>query len=485
VVLKNISKSFGATEALKSVNFTLKKGEIHAIVGENGAGKTTLVNILFGLIKNDFGDIIVRGIHYKNMSPAISKKVGIALIPQKLQLISELSIGENLFLNSWPKKKPLNLISWTEIKHKSEVLLNKLKVDLDPSIKVGNLRYVDQQIIAITKSFFEDQADIIILDEPTAPLAAHEIELLFKFIRSLKNEGTSFVYISHYLDEVLKISNRVTVLRDGKVVCVNITNQLNIKELVKNMVGEDVDLYPKRNPQHGEVLLEVNNLSIKPLLKDITFNLNRGEILGIAGLKGSGRTELARSICGLDKFDSGKTILRGEDIKLKGVMEGLNIGIGYLPEDRITWGLFQDRSTRENITITFLKKITNMMRLIRVKKEKKLVNNYVKKLNIKLSSIDQLLNQLSGGNQQKVMISKLLGCDLEVFIFDDPTFGIDIKAKMHIHQVMNELTYQGKSILLISSDMNELEGMCDRIIVLRDSRIAGEYLRDKFNEIQL
>ena len=485
VNLRNICKSFGSTRALRNVNFHLEKGEIHAIIGENGAGKTTLVNILYGLIDKDSGEIHIKGTEYKKLSPSVARKIGIAMIPQKIQLVPELSIGENLFLNDWPRAQSSILIDWDEIQNKSHELLKKLELDLDPATKVANLSYVNQQIIAITKAFFVEQADIIILDEPTAPLAIHEIEILFNFIRSLKKSNTtSFIYISHFLDEVLKISDMVTILRDGEVVCCNNTESFTLASLVKYMVGEETDLYPKRDVNIGDTILQVQNISKKPLFKDVSFNLNKGEILGLYGLKGSGRTELVRIICGLDDFESGQIILKGRKIKNHNVEEAITNGIGYLPEDRIKWGMLTGRSIRENATITFLKKLLSIIGLIEIKKESNTVEKYVKQLNIKLSNIDQRIEELSGGNQQKVMVARLLGSGLEVFILDDPTFGIDIKAKKHIHQIMNDLVNSGKSILLISSAITELIEMSDRIIVLKNGEITENYGKQDFCKLE-
>ncbi|MDD3655952.1 MAG: sugar ABC transporter ATP-binding protein [Atribacterota bacterium] len=485
VNLRNICKSFGSTRALRNVNFHLEKGEIHAIIGENGAGKTTLVNILYGLIDKDSGEIHIKGTEYKKLSPSVARKIGIAMIPQKIQLVPELSIGENLFLNDWPRAQSSILIDWDKIQNKSHELLKKLELDLDPTTKVANLSYVNQQIIAITKAFFVEQADIIVLDEPTAPLAIHEIEILFNFIRSLKKSNTtSFIYISHFLDEVLKISDMVTILRDGEVVCCNNTESFTLTSLVKYMVGKETDLYPKRDVNIGDTILQVQNISKKPLFKDVSFNLNKGEILGLYGLKGSGRTELVRIICGLDRFESGQIILKGRKIKNHNVEEAITNGIGYLPEDRIKWGMLTGRSIRENATITFLKKLLSIIGLIEIKKESNTVEKYVKQLNIKLSNIDQRIEELSGGNQQKVMVARLLGSGLEVFILDDPTFGIDIKAKKHIHQIMNDLVSSGKSILLISSAITELIEMSDRIIVLKNGEIIESYGKQDFCKLE-
>ena len=480
-----ISKRFGGTQALKDINFELKRGEVHAIVGENGAGKTTLVNILHGIIKNDSGSIIIKGKRYASINPSIAKKVGITVIPQKVQLVSSLSIEENLFFNNWPRLKFFNLVNWPEMRRLSRKLLEKLELSLDPFKKIKDLSYIDKQIIQITRALFIDNADIIILDEPTAALVDHEINILFDFIKSLRDKGTSFIYISHYLNEVFKICDKVTILRDGEVVTTKEVKKLTMEKLVKSMVGINVDLFPDRNTSLAGDILEVKNFAKKPLLRNVNFNLRKGEILGISGLKGSGRTELCRSICGLDRFDSGELIYKGKKIRVNSTRKGLDIGIGYLPDDRIKWGIALMRPIRENITITFLKKIINKIGFIRLKKEEEIVDYYIDKLNIKASSINQSVNYLSGGNQQKVIISKLLGANLDVLIFDDPTFGVDVKVKMNIHKIMNEIVDKGGSIILVSSDNAELIGMCDRIIILKNGEIVEEYLKDKISETML
>jgi ABC-type sugar transport system ATPase subunit len=483
--MKNISKSFGSVQALKNVDFTLKRGEVHGLVGENGAGKTTLMNILHGIEANDSGTIQINSHEFKQMSTSTAKKMGIAVIPQKIQLFFELSIAENLFINNWPINKKSHAINWSEMKSKTREILEKVDLNIDPLRKVSTLSYIEQQMIEIAKGFFVEKAEILILDEPTSPLVIHEIKILFNLIETLKKKGLSFIYISHYLDEVFKICDRVTVLRDGQVVSVADIKSIDMKTLIKMMVGEGINIYPNRKSNIGEDILEVKKFIRKPMLNGVNFTVKRGEILGIAGLKGSGRTELARSLCGLDRYDEGEIVYKGKKIKINSTRKGLDNGIGYLTEDRIKWGLFSIRSVIENTTITFLKKIINKAGFIKIKEEKDIVQSYRDKLNIKIASTNQQVKYLSGGNQQKVIIAKLLGSDLDIFIFDEPTFGIDVKAKMYIHEIMNMLVEEGKSIILISSDVMELVRMSDRIIILKEGKIQKELLQDSINESKI
>ncbi len=485
IQLSGICKNFGGVKALQNVGFDIRKGDIHAIVGENGAGKTTLINILCGILKRDSGEIIIKGLAYRNITPAVARRIGIAVIPQKLNIFPDLSVAENLFINNWPKKKASKIISWTEMKSLSRDLLEKFGLAIDTSTSMGSLSYVDQQMVEITRMLFAEKADIIILDEPTACLVANEIQLLFDFIKNLQGKGISFLYISHYLDEVFKICTKATVLRDGNHVLTKETKSLTMKELVRSMVGEELDLFPKRNSKIGEVLLEVRNLRKRPMLKDVNIILRKGEILGLAGLKGSGRTEIARSVCGLDDFDGGTFCINGNKAKIGKVRDALDLGIGYLSEDRIKWGLILNRPMKENVTLTFIRKLLTRFGLVNLKKEKQVVESYISKFGIKTTGINQECGALSGGNQQKVVISKLLGADLKVIFFDDPTFGVDVKAKTSVHQFMNEFVAEGRAIVLISSDVMELVSMSDRVITLSNGEIKEEYSKDEIDENKL
>ncbi len=485
IQLSGITKRYGMAEVLSDVDFDLRKGEVHAIVGENGAGKTTLMNVLYGLINCDKGEILIKGNKYSNISTSAVKKLGVALIPQKLQMLSNLTVAENLFINNWPQNKYIGLISWKKMVDQAKELLAKVNLSIDPNMIMGKLSYVDQQMIVITRMLFAENADIILLDEPTAPLVEQEINLLFNFIEQLRNEGYSFVYISHYLNEVFRICNRATVLRDGKLVFTRDVKSLTMRELITGMVGEDVELYPKRNHQIGELAFEAKDLIIPPVVNGVSFGLHKGEILGIAGIKGSGRTEIARSICGLDALKSGQLILDGKNIKIDNVQEALTLGVGYLTEDRIKWGIVGIRPLYENATLAFLKKITSRLGLIKVKEEQKIVAGLIDTYDIRTRGPNQTTRNLSGGNQQKVILAKLLGADLRILFLDEPTFGIDVKAKTHVYKIMNNFVEGGNSIVLISADVFEIVEMCDRILILRDGTISQSFERGQINEKEL
>lgn len=485
IQLSGITKRYGMAEVLSDVDFDLHKGEIHAIVGENGAGKTTLMNVLYGLVNCDKGEIWIKGNKYSNVSTSMVKKLGVALIPQKLQMLSNLSVAENLFINNWPVAKPLGLISWKKMVAQAKELLGKVNLSIDPTVKMGKLSYVDQQMVVITRMLFAENADIILLDEPTAPLVEQEINLLFNFIESLRKEGYSFIYISHYLNEVFRICDRATVLRDGKLVFTRDVKSLTMRELITGMVGEDVELYPKRSHQIGEIEFEAKDLIIPPVVNGVSFGLHKGEILGIAGIKGSGRTEIARSICGLDALKSGQLVLDGKNIKINNVQEALSVGVGYLTEDRIKWGIVGIRPVSENVTLAFLHKVTTKLGLIKIKVEQKMVAGLIDTYDIRTRGPNQMTRNLSGGNQQKVILAKLLGADLRVLFLDEPTFGVDVKAKTHVYKIMNNFVEKGNSIVLISADVFEMVEMCDRILILRNGMIANSYDRGQINEKEL
>jgi len=480
---KKICKDFDGVEALKDVDFDLKKGEIHGLVGENGAGKTTLINILCGAIKNDSGEIEINLKKYDCININIAKINGINIIPQHVSLIYGLTIAENLFLNNWTKNR-LGFINWSKLNKIAAKILKKVELNLNPKQKVEGLSYINQQIITITKVFFVENTRILILDEPTAPLTYKEIVDLFRFIELLKKKGVSFIYITHHMDEIFKICDRVTVLRDGRSVLTEEVNKLTMRDLTNNMIGKGIDIFSRKNIKVNRLVpvLEVKNLKRKPILKDICFKLYKGEVLGIAGLKGSGRTEIARSICGLDKFDDGNIILNGKIIKIKNVGDVLNLGIGYLTEDRIKWGLIETCTVKENISISILNKLINKIGLIKVGTEKKIAKDFVRDLDIKTATINQPILDLSGGNQQKVMVSRLLAANLNIFFFDDPTFGIDIKTKMQIYNIINDITSEDKSVVIISSEITELINVCDRVIVIQNGSVKYNINTDQIDE---
>ena len=476
----NISKSFGAVKAIKHADFDLLRGEIHGIVGENGAGKSTLMGVLHGTHKTDSGVIKINENEYAQMTPGIAKKEGIAIIPQKMQIFPDLTVAENVFINNW-SVKGLS-IDWKDLCAKTKKVLAKVDLELDPTKKVGELSFIEKQMLVIARGLFIENADVVILDEPTSALVVQEVEILFNLINRLKQQGIAFIYITHFLDEIYRICDRVTVMRDGVTVACRDTKSLEMKELVTLLVGEGVDLYPPRNAKVGENVLEVKNLVVDPLIQDVSFEVKRGEILGIAGLKGSGRTELSRAIVGLDSYKSGKIVYKGRRRKFRNIKESMSAGLGYLTEERHKYGLIPGASVADNITVTFLEKILNGLGFISSKKADAKVTEYIRKMQIKVPSGKQAVGKLSGGNQQKVVIAKLLGAELDTIIFDDPTVGIDIKAKMYIHQIMNELVEQGKSIILISSDIMEVTNMSDRVILLKNGKITQNLEKGNFDE---
>lgn len=484
IQLFGVNKRFGMAQVLTDVDFNLRKGEVHALVGENGAGKTTLMNVLYGLVPRDSGEVVIRGNPLGNITTSHIKKAGVALIPQKLQMLSNLSVAENLFINSWPRNK-VGLISWKLMENQAYELLAKVGLKVNPKRKMGTLSYVDQQMVVITRMLFAEEADVIILDEPTAPLVEREINLLFNFIESLKLEGYSFIYISHFLNEVFQICDRATVLRDGIVVFTKEVKSLSMSELIKGMVGEDVELFPNRKHDIGESIFQVKDLEVPPLVKKLNLSLRKGEIIGIAGIKGSGRTEIARAICGLDAIGSGEIFLDGEKINIKNVDNALTYGIGYLTEDRIKWGIIGARPLYENATLTFLKKITTKIGIINEKEEKDIVNGFISTYDIRTTGPKQSAKNLSGGNQQKVILAKLLGADLKILFLDDPTFGVDVKAKTHVYRIMNDFVERGNSIVLISSDVYEMIAMCDRIHILKEGKVGETYDRGMISENDL
>jgi ribose transport system ATP-binding protein len=483
--LSGITKRYGNNVVLDNVDYELNRGEVHALVGENGAGKTTLVKVLYGLVRRDRGEIWIKGTSYRQITTSAAKKLGLALIPQKLQMLPNLTVAENLFINNWPRGRGSPLINWRRIRREAAGLLSKVNLEINPNKIMGELSYVDQQMIVITRMLFAEKADVIILDEPTAPLVENEIAMLFDFIASLKNQGFSFIYISHFLSEVFRICDRATVLRDGEVVFTKDVSSLTMRELIKGMVGEDVELFPKREPKIGTTVFEVKHFAVKPVVQDVSFTLREGEILGLAGLKGSGRTEIARGVCGLDAYQGGEILLGDRRLRIRSVRDALDRGIGYLTEDRIKWGLVGCRPLKENSTITFLKKIVNWLRLINIRKERELVKSFITRLDIRTTGPEQLCDYLSGGNQQKVILSKLLGTDSSILFLDEPTFGIDVKAKTSVYRIMNDFVGKKGSIVLISADMMELIEMCDRILTLRDGRIDREFRRGQINEKEL
>ena len=474
--MKNITKSFPGVKALSDVSFSVRQGEVHALVGENGAGKSTLMKILDGVYQTDSGSIFIDGKEIKLRSPKDARLARIGLIFQEFNLVNQLSAAENIFLNRLKKKG--TLVDWKKTNKDAETIVQKLGFAFNVTTIVENLSAAQKQLVEIAKVLSEE-ARIIVMDEPTSSLTASESENLFKIIKNLKNNGITIIYISHKLEEVFAISDTCTIMRDGKIVETRPTSDFTQAQIIERMVGRTVDMeFPKRNFQTGEVVLDVKGLFMGNKVKNVSFSLHRGEILGIAGLVGSGRTELAETIFGANKYSKGELFINGKKAKIRNTYDGKIRGIGFLTEDRKETGLVLTYDITRNISVTNLLKTKNGL-FLSSKKEGQEVVQYVKELNIKTPSVRQLLMNLSGGNQQKVVFAKWLFSDADILILDEPTRGIDVGAKYEIYLLMNKLVQEGKSIIMISSELPEVLGMSDRVLVLSAGEIAGELKKEE------
>ncbi len=471
--MRQIGKTFPGVVALDDVDFELRRGEVHILLGENGAGKSTLMKILSGAYQKSAGQIFLDGSEVEIKNPKHAQTLGISTIYQEFNLIPHLSAGENIFLGREPAQIP-GVINQRAIFKAAAHALRALGLDLNPRILVRDLRVAEQQMVEVAKALSLD-ARILIMDEPTAALTEYEIAELFATIRRLKEKGVSIVYISHRMEELFEIGDRVTVLRDGRSVGTYDVKGITKSELIRLMVNRELtDLFPKQKAPIGPEVLRVDRLSTKGVLKDVSFSLHKGEVLGIAGLLGAGRTELARAIFGLDKVTSGSIHINGAVHKITSPRTAINSGIGFLTEDRKSQGLVLSLSVERNLCLSSLDKFSNWG-VMNTGQERRAAGRYVSELRIKTPSLDQKVVFLSGGNQQKVVLSKWLCSQAEVFIFDEPTRGVDVGAKAEIYQLMNRLTAQGVAIIMISSEMLEVLGMSDRILVMRGGQIAAEF----------
>ena len=474
--MRGISKSFPGVRALDKVDLSVKRGEVHAILGENGAGKSTLMKILAGAYSMDEGEIVLRGQAVDIRNPHHAQELGIAIIHQEFNLAPHLTAEANIFIGREPRSRFFNFIDQRRVHEESAALVRELGVNLEVSRPVRELNVSQQQITEIAKALSMD-ADIIIMDEPTSALAEAEIATLFAVIRRLKQKGITFLYISHNLDEVFQISDRITVLRDGRCIGTRETAEVTPQEVIKMMVGRTLDdLYPKEVVEIGPTVLEVKNLSREGVLHDISFSLRRGEILGIAGLLGAGRTELMRCIFGADPRTAGEIWVDGWKVDIRSPADAMRAGIALVPEDRKQQGLFLGLAVRVNVTAATLSSMANMGWVSRAR-ERAFVDDYIKALNIKTAGQEQLAGNLSGGNQQKVVLARWLSIKPKILILDDPTRGIDVGAKVAIHNLMGEFARQGVGIILISSELPEVLGMSDRILVMDGGRLKGEFSR--------
>jgi ribose transport system ATP-binding protein len=470
--MRGIFKSFPGVKALQDVDFDLHPGEVHVLLGENGAGKSTLMKILSGVYTPDAGTIRLSGREVAFSNPRQAQDHGVATIYQEFALVPYLSITQNIFLGDEISLRGLPVLNWPAMHRQARVALRQLNLDVNPRTTVRDLGVAKQQLVEVAKALHR-RADLIIMDEPTSALSQHEIEDLFSVIRQLKARGVGIVYISHHLDEVHRIGDRVTVLRDGQRINTLPVSGVTVDDLIRMMVGRNLsDQFPKVDIERRDEVLRVEGLSRKGILHDISFAAYGGEILGIAGLVGSGRTELARALFGADSIDAGRIILDGKPVKIHGPSDAVDLGIGLLTEDRKEQGLVLGMSVRNNITLPILGRITSTP-LLNVRQEREIAGRFVHDLNIRTPSLAQQAKYLSGGNQQKVVLSKWLATSPRVLIFDEPTRGIDVGAKVEIYTLMTRLAKEGVAILMISSELPEVIGMSDRVLVMFEGRISG------------
>lgn len=478
LTMQGINKSFSGVQVLSQVQFTLESGEVHALMGENGAGKSTLMKILNGIYSKDSGTITVKGTEQSISSPSAAQQLGIVMIHQELNLIPHLTVMENIFIGREFTIGPTKLIDWRKMKRESSKYLSKLGLEIDPSTLIADLSVGQQQMIEIAKALSMN-TEILVLDEPTAALTDREIEGLFRVIDSLKKQGVGMIYISHRMEEIFRICDRITVMRDGQYVGTERVDETDMDQIVKMMVGREIkDRFPKIDIELGEEKLKVQNLSQKGVLHDISFSIRGGEIVGIAGLMGAGRTELAKALFGVTKIDSGTISVNCTPVQIHKPMDAIRAGLALVTEDRKDEGLLLEMSVSDNLSMPNLTAVSNYS-FLSGKKEQELSDTMIKKLHIKTSSGAQAVGSLSGGNQQKVVIGKWLATNPQIFILDEPTRGVDIGAKKEIYDLMNKLASEGVAILMISSELPEVLGMSDRILVMHEGKMSGHFTKEE------
>ncbi len=477
VRMQGIDKHFPGVHALKKCDFELQAGEVHALVGENGAGKSTIMKILTGVFKKDEGTIYYKGKEVDITNTKEAQKLGISIIHQELNLMPDLTVAENIFIGREMIKGGI-FCDNNKLNKATEVLLNSMKVKIAPTTRVDSLTVAQQQMVEIAKALSFD-SEVLIMDEPTAALTESEIDELFIIIKELRAKGVGIVYISHRMNELKRICDRVTVMRDGEYISTNNMDDITIDEIIKMMVGREifVEVVELNKKKEHEVVLEVKSLNRGRHVKDVNFHLRRGEILGFAGLMGAGRTEVARCIFGADKLESGQIILNGKEVKIKSPKEAVKKGVGYLSEDRKRFGLVLGLDVESNVAMSSMSNFINKFGFLKPNKISKNSEKYVESLSIKTPSGTQLVKNLSGGNQQKVVMGKWLTKNCDILIFDEPTRGIDVGAKSEIYKLLNNLADQGKSIIMISSELEEIIRMSHRVMVMCEGRITGELER--------
>ncbi len=475
VLMEGIEKSFPGVHALSQCQFELRAGEVHALVGENGAGKSTLMKVLTGIYKKDAGRIFYKGQEVDIPNPRAAQLLGLSIIHQELNLMPHLTVAQNIFIGREPRRGMPFILDETAINEQTERLFEMMRLKLDPRAKVADLTVAKQQMVEIAKAL-SFNAEVLIMDEPTAALTDTEIDELFRMIRDLREKGVGVVHISHRLEELKKISDRVTVMRDGRYVNTVQTGEVSVGQIISMMVGRTIYETAPEIPENGhqEVVLEVKHLNRGNLIRDVNFKLKRGEVLGFSGLVGAGRTEVARAIFGADPYDSGEIYIKGKRVQIHSPQDAVQQGIGYLSEDRKRFGLTVGMDVETNIVLSAFNKFLGLLGWVNSPKIRATAEHYINALSIKTPSLQQKVKNLSGGNQQKVIVGKWLTADTEILIFDEPTRGIDVGAKSEIYKLLNDLAQQGKAIIMISSELPEILRMSHRIVVMCEGRVTGE-----------
>jgi rhamnose transport system ATP-binding protein len=477
IELSGIAKHFGSVQALQGIDFRLFPGEVHALAGENGAGKSTLVKILAGIYRPDAGMVKVGGEVVELRSPTQAQALGIAVVHQEPMLFPDLDVAENVFMGRHPRDR-FGRVDWKRMYREVDQLLASLDVSLSSHTPVQGLSVAEQQLVEIAKALSLD-ARVLVLDEPTAALSAHEVDELFAIVRQLRERGVAILFVSHRLEEIFEIADRLTIFRDGLHIITTPVSEMTTEAIIRHMVGRELsNLFPKSEARIGDVVLEVRHLSRPGSFTDVSFQLRQGEILGFAGLVGAGRTEVARVLFGLDRAESGEIWLRGKPVRIRSPRDAMRSGLAYVPEDRHQHGLVMAFSIAANVTLPILKQISRLG-LIDPRLERKVAGDYSSQLHVRSSGIEQLVNALSGGNQQKVVLSKWLATNPSVLILDEPTRGIDVAAKAEVHRIVSDLAGEGLAIILISSELPEVLAMADRVIVLHEGRVSGIFARSE------
>jgi ribose transport system ATP-binding protein len=479
--MSGITKSFGGIKALNSVNFKVRRGEIHALIGENGAGKSTLMKILSGAYLPDDGKICIDGKLCNITGPSDAQKMGIGIIYQEFQLIPSLSVAENIYMGDFPYKAGA-VIDWKKMRSDAKAALGRIGFEIDVTKQVADLSVAYQQMIEITKAV-NKKVRILVLDEPTSVLAPNEVEKLFEVMRALKQQGVTMIYISHKLDELFSICDSVTVMKDGSYVGIEETANITKDRLISMMIGRRLEtMFPERKPRElDEIVLETRGVN-SAVNSDCSIFVRRGEIVGLSGLVGSGRTELVRAIFGADAITSGEILLEGRQVSIRNPRQAVKLGIGLIPEDRKNHGIILDKAIRQNTSMAAVEKVVQMGIINHADEKKSVTDLVVDKLKTKTSRIESDVGNLSVGNQQKVVLSNWIFSDCKVMIFDEPTRGVDVGAKSEIYQIISELAEAGKAVIVISSEMEEIIGLCDRVYVMHEGRITGTVERGEITE---